>query len=195
MLQDREYVRLDKRRFVPEDRGRLVTAFLTSFFERYVEYNFTADLENQLDEISDGKLKWKKVLADFWQHFAAAVDGTKDLTRTKVIDALDEMLEPHLFPVTAENATPRKCPACTEGRIGLKFGKFGSFIGCSKYPECRYTRPLGAPEPGQTGALDGPKDLGTDPVSGLVVSLRVGPYGPYVQLGITEPPPNFVVGG
>ncbi|MBX7198719.1 MAG: type I DNA topoisomerase [Rhodospirillaceae bacterium] len=190
VLQDRKYVRMDGRRFIPEDRGRVVIAFLESFFLRYVEYNFTADLENQLDEISSGNLDWKQVLADFWRDFAAAIDGTKDLTRTAVIDALDELLEPHLFPVRADGTNPRVCPACTDGRIGLKFGKFGSFIGCSRYPECRYTRPLGTPD-GANGqfVLDGPKDLGADPVSGLKVTLRVGPYGPYVQLGGEEVAP------
>lgn len=189
VLQDRKYVRMDNRRFIPEDRGRVVIAFLESFFGRYVEYNFTADLENQLDEISSGNLNWKKVLADFWRDFIVAIDGTKDLTRTAVIDALDSMLEPHLFPVTAESPTPRKCPACEGGRIGLKFGKFGAFIGCSNYPECRYTRPLGAPEPGEGQVLDGPKDLGNDPATGLKVTLRIGPYGPYVQLGGEEVAP------
>ena len=193
VLQDRKYVRMDNRRFIPEDRGRIVIAFLESFFGRYVEYNFTADLENQLDEISSGNLDWKKVLADFWRDFIGAIDGTKDLTRTAVIDALDSLLEPHLFPVKVEGTNPRKCPACADGRIGLKFGKFGAFIGCSKYPECRYTRPLGAPEPGEGQVLDGPKELGLDPKTGLKITLRVGPYGPYVQLGGEEvapaPPP------
>ncbi|MHB1204999.1 MAG: type I DNA topoisomerase [Rhodospirillaceae bacterium] len=198
VLQDRKYVRMDGRRFIPEDRGRVVIAFLESFFLRYVEYNFTADLENQLDEISSGTLDWKKVLEDFWRDFAAAIDGTKDLTRTAVIDAVDALLEPHLFPPRADGTNPRVCPACSEGRIGLKFGKFGSFIGCSRYPECRYTRPLGAPD-GANGqfALDGPKELGLDPATGLKVTLRVGPYGPYVQLGGEEvlpaPPPPKVV--
>ncbi len=186
VLQDRKYVRMDNRRFIPEDRGRVVIAFLESFFGRYVEYNFTADLENQLDEISSGNLDWKKVLADFWRDFIVAIDGTKDLTRTAVIDALDALLEPHLFPVKVEGTNPRKCPACADGRIGLKFGKFGAFIGCSKYPECRYTRPLGAPEPGEGQVLDGPKELGLDPKTGLKITLRVGPYGPYVQLGGEE---------
>ena len=186
VLQDRKYVRMDNRRFIPEDRGRVVIAFLESFFGRYLEYNFTADLENQLDEISSGNLNWKKVLADFWRDFIVAIDGTKDLTRTAVIDALDALLEPHLFPVKVEGTNPRKCPACADGRIGLKFGKFGAFIGCSKYPECRYTRPLGAPEPGEGQVLDGPKELGLDPKTGLKITLRVGPYGPYVQLGGEE---------
>jgi len=195
VLQDRKYVRMDNRRFIPEDRGRVVIAFLESFFGRYVEYNFTADLENQLDEISGGRLNWKKVLSDFWRDFVVAIDGTKDLTRTAVIDALDSLLEPHLFPVRTDGTNPRKCPACADGRIGLKFGKFGSFIGCSKYPECRYTRPLGAPEPGEGQVLDGPKELGNDPATGLKITLRVGPYGPYVQLGGEEvqPPPPPVV--
>ncbi len=191
VLQDRKYVRMDARRFIPEDRGRVVIAFLESFFLRYVEYNFTAELEEQLDDVSGGRRNWKKVLADFWLHFAAAIDGTKDLTRTAVIDAVDALLEPHLFPVRADGSNPRKCPACADGRIGLKFGKFGSFIGCSKYPECRYTRPLGAPEPVDGQVMDGPKELGPDPVTGKMVTLRIGPYGPYVQLGgeIAPPPP------
>ncbi len=199
VLQDRKYVRMDNRRFIPEDRGRVVIAFLESFFGRYVEYNFTADLENQLDEISSGNLDWKKVLADFWRDFIIAIDGTKDLTRTAVIDTLDNLLEPHLFPVRVDGTNPRKCPACADGRIGLKFGKFGAFIGCSKYPECRYTRPLGAPEPGEGQVLDGPKELGLDPKTGLKITLRLGPYGPYVQLGGEEvapapaPPPEPVV--
>jgi DNA topoisomerase-1 len=190
VLQDRKYVRMDARRFIPEDRGRVVIAFLESFFGHYVEYDFTANLEEQLDDISGGRLEWKKVLADFWRDFTAAIDGTKNLSRTKVIDALDAMLEPHLFPERKDGTNPRKCPACSDGRIGLKFGRFGAFIGCSGYPNCRYTRPLGAPEPGEGAiALDGPKDLGIDPASGLKVTLRAGPYGPYVQLGGETPPP------
>ena len=190
VLQDRKYVRMDARRFIPEDRGRVVIAFLESFFLRYVEYNFTANLENQLDDIASGRLNWKKVLAEFWGDFIVAIDGTKDLTRTAVIDALDELLEPHLFPVTAESRTPRKCPACADGRIGLKFGKFGAFIGCSRYPECKYTRALGAPDGEQSAALlEGPKELGSDPETGNMVTLRAGPYGPYVQLDQPEQPP------
>jgi len=193
VLQDRKYVRMENRRFIPEDRGRVVIAFLESFFKRYVEYSFTADLEDQLDEISGGRLNWKKVLADFWRDFIAAIDETKDLTRTAVIDAVDGLLEPHLFPARADGSNPRQCPACTEGRIGLKFGKFGAFVGCSRYPECRYTRPLGSSEDAQGQALDGPKELGLDPASGLKVTLRVGPYGPYVQLGGEEIAPAPVV--
>ena len=186
VLQDRKYVRLDKKRFIPEDRGRVVTAFLENFFERYVEYTFTADLENKLDEISDGRVSWQKVLEDFWRDFSAAVAGTRDLSITQVLDALDEELGPHFFPVPADGRDPRLCPACNAGRLSLKIGKFGAFIGCSSYPECRYTRPL-AVENGNggngNGEHAGPRELGADPATNMPVSLRKGPYGYYIQLG------------
>jgi DNA topoisomerase-1 len=185
VLQDREYVRLDKKRFIPEDRGRLVTAFLASFFERYVEYGFTADLENRLDDISGGRISWQKVLEDFWRDFSAAAAGAKDLNIKQVIAALDEELGRHFFPDDGSGRDPRLCPACQSGRLGLQLGRFGAFIACSNYPECRYTRPLGLEQRGEgEGAeLIGPRELGTDPASGLPVSLRKGPYGHYVQLG------------
>jgi DNA topoisomerase-1 len=182
VLQDRSYVRLDKKRFIPEDRGRVVTAFLESFFERYVEYNFTADLENKLDEISDGRVSWQKVLEDFWRDFSAAVAGTKDLSITQVLDALDEDLGPHFFPPLPDGRDPRLCPGCGAGRLSLKLGKFGAFIGCSNYPECRYTRPLAVENGGENEPV-GPRELGNDPEAGLPVSLRKGPYGYYVQRG------------
>ncbi len=187
VLQDRNYVRMDSRRFIPEDRGRVVTAFLESFFAKYVEYSFTADLENKLDEISGGGLHWKDVLAEFWQDFIAAIEGTSELRITEVIDTLDEMLEPHLFPKTDDGTDLRKCPTCDDGRLSLKFGKFGGFIGCSNYPDCRYTRQLsvGANDP-SAAVADGPKELGEDPETGLMVTLRAGPYGLYVQLGDAE---------
>jgi DNA topoisomerase-1 len=185
VLQDRSYVRFDKKRFIPEDRGRVVTAFLESFFERYVEYNFTAELENKLDEISDGRVSWQKVLEDFWRDFSAAVTGTKDLSITQVIDALDEELGPHFFPPLADGRDPRLCPGCNAGRLSLKLGKFGAFIGCSNYPECRYTRPLAIENGnGENGSEPvGPRELGADPATNLPVSVRKGPYGYYVQLG------------
>jgi DNA topoisomerase-1 len=185
VLQDRDYVKLDKKRFIPEDRGRVVTAFLENFFERYVEYDFTADLENQLDEISDGKIPWRKVLQDFWRDFTGAIAGTKDLSITQVLDVLDQTLGRHFFPERADGSDPRLCPACNKGRLGLKLGKFGGFIGCSNYPECRYTRKLGIEGDDETGENGdaGPKLLGNDPVTGLPVTLRKGPYGHYVQLG------------
>ncbi len=184
VLQDRDYVRLDKRRFIPEDRGRLVTAFLTSFFERYVEYNFTADLENQLDEVSGGRVDWKALLRDFWRDFSTAIDGTKELTITAVLEALDAELGRHFFPENGSGADPRLCPNCGAGRLSLKLGKFGAFIGCSKYPECRFTRPLGLDTEGETGGAD--MVLGNDPTTGLSVTVKKGPYGHYIQLGEAE---------
>jgi len=183
VLQDRNYVRLDRRRFYPEDRGRIVTAFLTGFFRRYVEYGFTADLEEQLDDISGGRIDWKTVLRQFWKDFSQAIGETKDLRISEVIDALDADLGRHFFPEGANGADARICPSCGTGRLSLKLGKYGAFIGCSNYPECRYTRRLGI-ENGEAAEADTwPKDLGQDPVTGLAVSLRKGPYGHYVQLG------------
>jgi DNA topoisomerase-1 len=129
VLQDRDYVRLESRRFIPEDRGRVVTAFLSNFFHNYVQYDFTAELETQLDDISAGRADWKGVLTNFWTNFARAVEGTKGLTITNVIDALDEDLGPHFFPPREEDGgNPRACPGCEDGRLGLKLGKFGAFI-------------------------------------------------------------------
>lgn len=187
VLQDRNYVRMDNRRFIPEDRGRVVTAFLESFFTQYVEYSFTADLENKLDEVSDGRLEWKVVLSEFWRDFITAIEGTSELRITQVIDTLDELLEPHLFPKTDDGTDLRKCPSCEDGRLSLKFGKFGGFVGCNKYPDCRYTRQLSVNANDPNAAVaEGPKDLGEDPETGMMVTLRAGPYGIYVQLGDAE---------
>ncbi|HZU90398.1 MAG TPA: topoisomerase C-terminal repeat-containing protein, partial [Stellaceae bacterium] len=163
-------------------RGRLVTAFLASFFERYVQYSFTADLENQLDEISGGRIDWKEVLRQFWHDFSAAVEGTRELTISQVLATLDAELGAHFFPAEANGRDPRLCPGCGAGRLGLKLGKFGAFIGCSNYPNCRYTRPLALE--GEESPAD--RALGDDPASGLPVMLKKGPYGHYVQLGDTE---------
>jgi DNA topoisomerase I len=182
VLQDRDYVRLEKRRFIPEDRGRLVTAFLTNFFERYVEYGFTADLENQLDDVSGGRTDWKEVLRNFWRDFSAAVDGTKELTISQVLAALDAELGRHFFPDDASGRDPRLCPGCGAGRLSIKLGKFGAFIGCSDYPNCRYTRPL-AIEGGAEEIAAADTLLGIDPASGFPIFLKKGPYGHYVQLG------------
>ena len=181
VLRDREYVRLDKKRLYPEDKGRLVTAFLESFFRRYVEYDFTADLEEKLDQISAGKLEWKDVLRDFWREFIAAVNDIGELRIAHVLDALNDLLGPHIFPEPAEGGDPRGCPSCGVGRLSLKVGKFGAFIGCSNYPECRYTRQLA--ETGDKAPPAEAKVLGTDPETGLDVTLRTGRFGPYVQLG------------
>ncbi|NNF78347.1 MAG: type I DNA topoisomerase, partial [Rhizobiales bacterium] len=139
-LRNREYVRMDKKRLIPEDKGRLVTAFLESFFERYVQYDFTANLEEQLDRISAGDLDWKKVLREFWHDFNGAVGETADLRITEVLDALNELLGPHVFPQNEDGSDPRACPNCDDGQLSLKVGKFGAFVGCSNYPECRFTR-------------------------------------------------------
>ena len=180
VLRDRGYVRLDKKRLVPEDKGRVLVAFLENFFARYVEYDFTANLEEQLDQISNNEVAWKDVLRDFWTGFIGAVGEIKELRVAQVIDALDTMLEPHLFPPSKDGTDPRKCPNCENGRIGLKLGRFGGFIGCSNYPECRFTRQLAV---GADGAGGGMRKLGEDPDTGLEVTVRSGRFGSYLQLG------------
>jgi DNA topoisomerase-1 len=187
VLRDREYVTMDKNRFVPSDKGRLVTAFLEEFFRRYVEYDFTADLEEKLDAVSAGKLDWKALLREFWNQFHASVGEIAELRTGQVLEALNEALGPHIFPDKGEGANPRACPACGEGRLSLKLGKFGAFIGCSNYPECRYTRQLGV-DNGEGEAESGDRELGTDPVTGEKVWLKTGRFGPYVQLGEGEKP-------
>ena len=189
VLRDRNYVRMEAKRFVPEDRGRLVTAFLTSFFARYVDTGFTANLEEQLDEVAEGKANWRQVLRDFWTHFSAAIGETKDLKISDVIDALDADLGPHFFPPRADGTDPRACPACGDGRIGLRLGRYGSFIGCSNYPNCQYTRKLiidGGESPEDT-LKDGMRVLGADPETGEEITLKRGPYGLYVQQGEPNP--------
>ena len=180
VLRDREYVKMDKQRFVPEDKGRLVTAFLEQFFRRYVEYDFTAALEEQLDLVSDGKLDWKQFLRDFWKDFHAAVGEIAELRTTNVLDALNEALGPHIFPDKGDGSNPRLCPTCNVGQLSLKTGKFGAFIGCSNYPECRYTRQLGVSE-GDGEAESADKELGLNPATGLAVWLKNGRFGPYVE--------------
>ncbi len=186
VLRDRDYVRLEKKRFIPEDKGRLVTAFLESFFTRYVQYDFTADLEEKLDLISDDKLQWKDVLEEFWKDFTSALDETKDLRISAVLDALNEILGPYVFPVTEEGTDPRKCPACDDGQIGLKVGRFGAFVGCTNYPDCKFTRQFNQSNDEASLGDAGDKCLGEDPESGLLVYVKTGRFGPYVQLGDAE---------
>ena len=180
VLKDRGYVRIDKKRLIPEDKGRVLTAFLESFFARYVEYDFTAGLEEQLDRISNNEIAWRELLRDFWRDFTAAVGDIKELRIAQVIDTLDEMLAPHLFPPRPDGTDPRKCPNCESGKLSLKLGRFGGFIGCTNYPECRYTRQLAA---GNGNGDGGMRKLGLDPATGLEVTVRSGRFGPYVQLG------------
>ncbi|PRD41967.1 type I DNA topoisomerase [Phyllobacterium phragmitis] len=184
-LRDREYVAIDKRKLIPEAKGRLVIAFLESFFDRYVEYDFTADLEEKLDLISDGKLLWKDVLRDFWNDFSAAVGNIKELRVTNVLDALNEELSPLAFPPREDGSDPRSCPTCGTGTLSLKLGKFGAFVGCSNYPECKFTRQLGgdANGSGKGSAADEPKMLGKDPYTDEEITARNGRFGPYIQRG------------
>ncbi|MFM2391189.1 MAG: hypothetical protein RLZZ437_2744 [Pseudomonadota bacterium] len=180
-IVDREYVRKDKNRLFPEDKGRLVTAFLSNFFQRYVEYDFTADLESQLDDVSAGERNYKDVLARFWRDFSAAVAETADLRISEVLEKIDDFLSPHLYPSRADGSDPRICPTCGTGRLHLKTARTGSaFIGCKNYPECRYTRPITVGEDG--GATPDGKILGED-ADGVPISLRAGRFGPYVQKG------------
>ena len=185
VLQDRSYVRLEKKRFIPEDRGRLVTAFLTSFFERYVDPGFTAGLEEQLDDVSGGKLEWRAVMHAFWEEFSKAIELTRELKISDVIDALDRDLGPHFFPPREDGGDPRLCTACGTGRLGLKLGRYGSFIGCSNYPTCQFTRRL-AMDGGEDGGdtlKEGLRELGHHPETGEAITVKRGPYGLYVQLG------------
>ena len=182
-IRDRGYVRLDKKRFIPEDKGRIVTAFLESFFSRYVEYDFTANLEEQLDRISNGEIDWREVLRDFWKDFSAHVAEIKELRVTNVLDALNEILAPHIFPAPADGGDARKCPSCADGQLSLKLGKFGSFVGCTNYPECKFTRQMTAGN--ESGSAIPPEgiELGLHPDTGEKVTRRMGRFGPYLQLG------------
>ncbi|MEH6665578.1 MAG: topoisomerase C-terminal repeat-containing protein, partial [Brevundimonas sp.] len=184
-LRDREYVRMDKNRFYPEDKGRLVTAFLEQFFARWVEYDFTAALETQLDEVSAGELNWKLLLRRFWDDFHAATQAAGELRTTAILDHLNDALGPHIFPDKGDGSDPRACPSCADGRLSLKTSRFGAFIGCSNYPECRYTRPVASPDAGENGEAGGDRELGLDPETGQPVHLKIGRFGPYVE---TMPP-------
>ncbi len=183
VLRDRDYVRLEKRALIPEDRGRLVTAFLESFFTKYVEFGFTANLEEQLDQISSGDVAYKDVLREFWEDFSAHTAETKDLRVSEVLDALNELLGDHIFPPREDGSDPRQCPTCGTGQLSLKLGKFGAFIGCSNYPECKHTAQLADAVNGQNDQSSGDGELGVDPDTGETVYLKSGRFGPYVQRG------------
>ena len=186
-IQDREYVTKDKNRLVPEDKGRLVIAFLENYFKRYVAYDFTAGLEEELDDVSGGRADWQELLKNFWTDFRAAVDETAELRITEVLEKINEVLAPHLFPDTGDGTDPRICKICGEGRLSMRTARSGgAFIGCSNYPECRYTRPLAGEEQGTDGIPPEGLVLGEDE-NGVPVSLRSGRFGPYVQLGEQDP--------
>ena len=186
VLRDRAYVKMDKNRFVPEDAGRLVTAFLEQFFLRYVEYDFTAGLEEKLDLVSAGNLDWKALLREFWTDFHAAVGEIGELRTTQVLDALNTALGPHIFPDKGDGIDPRGCPACASGRLSLKTGRYGAFIGCSNYPECRFTRPIAGSQNGEE-ETPGDRELGVDPASGHAIWLKTGRFGPYVEESADKP--------
>jgi len=197
VLQQRDYVRLEQKRFVPEDRGRLVSAFLASFFDRYVQPTFTAALEDKLDRVAAGELSWKEVLREFWQPFVQCVGEVSELRVAEVIDALNDALAPRLFPPRADGSDPRACPLCSDGRLSLKLGRYGAFVGCSNYPECRYTRQLGDDADGDPAKAKDERLLGVDPVSQEEVWLKNGRFGYYIQSGSGETvkrsslPPNL----
>jgi DNA topoisomerase-1 len=184
-LRDREYVRMDKNRFYPEDKGRLVTAFLEQFFAKWVEYDFTAALEGRLDAVSAGELNWKVLLREFWTDFHAATSAAGELRTTAILDALNESLGAHIFPQKEDGSDPRECPLCHQGQLSLKTSRFGAFIGCSRYPDCKFTRPVASPDAADGGADGGDRELGVDPVTGQPVHLKIGRFGPYVE---TTPP-------
>ncbi|MGN6621671.1 MAG: topoisomerase C-terminal repeat-containing protein, partial [Sphingomonas sp.] len=182
VLKDRDYVRVDKNRFFAEESGRLVTAFLERFFEKYVEYGYTAGLEDELDEISGGRAQWQAVLDSFWRDFKPRTTEVMEFKPSEVTAELDQFLEPYLFPAKADGSDPRLCPNCGTGRLALRGGKFGAFVACSNYPECKYTRAFAQPG-GEAGESTGPETLGNDPDTGLPVERKSGRFGPYIQLG------------
>jgi len=187
VLQDRKYVEIDKKRFHPTNLGRLVTVFLIGFFTKYVEYDFTADLETDLDEVAEGKRNWQSLLSDFWLGFNQNVAKVGEHKITDVIDYVEKSLDFHLFGEegTKKYEENKKCPSCSNGALSLKLGKYGAFLACSNYPDCTYKKTVSkAEEGGEEGAIqvDNTKELGSD-LSGQIVYLKKGPYGWYVQLG------------
>ncbi len=186
VLQERKYVRVEKLRFIPEDRGRIVTVFLENYFKKYVEYDFTAQLEEFLDDVSAGEMDWKKLLTGFWVKFSKNIDAVQPLQISNVIDTIDEVLSFHLFPPREDGSDPRLCPECGKGRLSIKLGKFGAFIGCSNYPECKYTKPLidtSDEEVSDKPRQPSPEDKVLGEMQGMKIYLKKGPYGFYLQLG------------
>ncbi len=182
VLKDRAYVRVEKNRFFAEETGRLLTAFLERFFEKYVNYDFTAGLEEELDDVSGGRAGWQAVLAAFWRDFQPRTAEVMERKPSEVTEALDQFLEPYLFPDKGDGTDPRLCPSCGNGRLALRGGKFGAFVACSNYPDCKFTRRFGQPG-GADGGDSGPEVIGTDPDTGEEISRRSGRFGPYIQRG------------
>jgi len=185
-LRDREYVRMEKNRFFAEDSGRLLTAFLERFFPRYVAFDFTAGMEEELDDVSGGRAEWKQVLEAFWRDFKPKSDEVMERKPSEVTEVLDEFLSDYLFPQQADGGDPRQCPKCLAegrdgGRLSLRGGKFGAFIACSNYPECAFRRKFG--QPGGEGGAGEDEAMGRDPATGLEVLRKTGRFGPYIQLG------------
>ncbi|MBC2662089.1 type I DNA topoisomerase [Novosphingobium flavum] len=182
VLKDRNYVRTEKNRFFAEESGRLLTAFLERFFDRYVAYDFTAGMEDELDDVSGGRAAWKDVLAAFWRDFKPKSDEVMERKPSEVTEALDAFLSDYLFPPREDGSDPRLCPKCGAGRLSLRGGRFGAFVACSNYPDCKFTRKFAQPGgEGAEGGDDAP--LGTDPATGLEITRRAGRFGPYIQLG------------
>ncbi len=197
VLQDRKYVRVEKLRFIPEDRGRIVTVFLENYFKKYVEYDFTAQLEEFLDDVSGGQMDWKKLLSGFWAKFIKNIEAVQPLKVSDVIDTIEKVLEFHLFPPRADGSDPRVCPECHKGKLNIKLGKYGAFLGCSNYPDCKYTKPLTDDNEEETENPSVIKKVGEDKLlgemNGMNIYLKKGPYGDYLQLGedaakLTEKP-------
>ena len=181
VLRDRDYVRMDDKRFVPEDKGRVVIAFLENFFQRYVEYDFTASLEDQLDKVSAGDLDWKQLLRDFWRDFDASVEEIRDLRIGNVIDAMNEALAPLIFPPRDDGEDARLCPKCNDGTLSIRLGKYGAYVGCSNHPECKYTRTLSG---GGQDAVEGDGEIGAHPETGKTIYLKDDRFGPYLEMEV-----------
>ncbi len=181
VLKDRAYVRTEKNRFFAEESGRLLTAFLERFFPRYVGYDFTAGMEEELDDVSGGREAWKVLLAKFWKDFKPKSDEVMERKPSEVTEALDEFLSDYLFPPKEDGSDPRKCPQCEAGRLSLRGGRFGAFIACSNYPECKFTRKFAQPGGSADGGESG--ELGKHPETGEPISRKVGRFGPYLEMG------------